>query len=271
MAIIVNQLKREIMKKIQEQNDTLVIPTTLSKENLIEKLNKIKLKGGWRHKIYFSNGFCTSDLNVGKPWSDAPLNKIKMVEKKFPNFAKIDGKALDIGSNVGYNSLYLATKYNMDVTGIDVAESHIEVSRLFKEFTDLENINFEIGNAETFVQTDYFDLVVHFGTLYHLRNVVKALESASHNLKIGGVFLLETQCYGEANSMLSRYVRGFNGDPSNWWALGDGALKEILKYCGFGNIVEVFRWTHPMLDGMYRVILKMDKVSPIEQAYDNLI
>jgi 2-polyprenyl-3-methyl-5-hydroxy-6-metoxy-1,4-benzoquinol methylase len=259
------------MLKIQELDGTLIIPTILSKEELKEELNKIKLQGGWRHKILFSNGLCTSELNVGKPWSDTPLNKIKMVERRFPDFARFGGKALDIGSNIGYNSLYLASKYNMDVTGIDVTKSHLEVSRLLKGYSNLSNLNFETDNAETFVKKEYYDLVVHFGTLYHLRNVVKALESASQNLKIGGVLLLETQCYGEPNSMLSRYVRGFNGDPSNWWALGEGALNEILKYCGFNNMIEIFRWTHPKLDGMYRVILKMDKTHDAELAYDEIV
>jgi len=253
-----------------ERDESLVIPVTMSKEDLRKELSGVRIPGGWRHKIHFSNGLSTTDLEMGKPWSDRPLNKLKMVERQFPDFAKRGGKALDIGSNVGYNSLYLAHQYGMDVTGIDVTESHQAVSRLFADLSGLKNADFRIADAETFLRPAEYDLVVHFGTLYHLRNVVRALETTSKNLKVGGVLLLETQCHGEPGSMLSRYVRGFNNDPSNWWALGGGALTEILKYCGFGNISEVFYWTHPSLDGMYRIIWKMEKLGPIEKAYDDI-
>jgi SAM-dependent methyltransferase len=253
-----------------ERDESLVIPVTMSKEDLRTTLSKVRLLGGWRHNIHFSNGLSTSELETGKPWSDRPLNKIKMVERQFPGFAKHGGTALDIGSNIGYNSLYLAHQYGMSITGIDVTQSHLEVSQLFAQLSGLTNAEFMIGDAETFLRPDHYDLVVHFGTLYHLRNVIRALETTSKNLKIGGVLLLETQCHGEPGSMLSRYVRGFNNDPSNWWALGGGALTEILEYCGFGNISEVFRWTHPSLDGMYRIIWKMDKIQAVEKAYDDI-
>jgi hypothetical protein len=69
--------------------------------------------------------------------------------------------------------------------------------------------------------------------------------------------------------MHARYVRGFNNDPSNWWAVGDGALRSILEFCGFSEPKEVFRWTHPSLDGMYRIIWAMQKLKEIELAYDD--
>ena len=241
------------------------------KEELRKKLGDVRLLGGWRHNIHFSNSLSISELERGKPWPDRPLNKIKLVELKFPYFAKLGGTALDIGSNISHNSLYLAHRYCMNITGIDVALLHIEVSLLFAQLSEVSNAKFMIEDAETFLQPDFYDLVVHFGTLYHLRNVIRVLETTSKKLKVGGILLLETQCHGEPGSMLPRYVRGFNNDPSNWWALGDGALTEILKYCGFGNISEVFRWTHPSLDGMYRIIWKMDKIRLIEKAYNDIV
>lgn len=253
-----------------ERNDSLVIPTSLSKTTLRAQLGKVTPPGGWRHKICFSNGLSTSDLDCGKPWTDHPLNKIKMVERQCLDFAKQGGNALDIGSNIGYNSLYLAHRYGMNITGIDVSETLLKISRQFAEMSVIKNAEFRIEDAETFVRPNHFDLVVHFGTLYHLRNVVRALETTSKNLKIGGVLLLETQCHGEPGSMLSRFVRGFNNDPSNWWALGDGALRHILEFCGFGDIVEVFHWTSPLLDGMYRVIWKLEKITNIGKAYDDI-
>ena len=252
-----------------EKNESLVIPTTSSREELLAHLAKIRPAGGWRHLIHFSNGVKTSDVEKAKPWSDAPLNKIKMVERKFPDFAKRGGRALDIGCNIGYNSLYLADAYDMDVLGIDVTEGQMVVCREFAKLCGKTNARFELKNAETYREPNAFDLIVHFGTLYHLRNPILALESASKNLKIGGVLALETQCHGARGGDIARYVRGFNGDVSNWWALGDGSLKKILQFCGFGEIQEVFHWTSPLLDGMYRIIWVMKKEREIEAAYDD--
>ena len=202
-------------------------------------------EGGWRHKIDFSNGLSTDKFGTGKPWSDRPLNKIKMVEKAVPDFAKEGGRALDVGSNIGYNSLYLASRYSMSVTGIDVTKGHMNVSRTFAELGSVPNVEFKLANAETYVEKDLCDLVVHFGTLCHLRNVIRALETSSSNLRVGGFLALETVCDGPPGSMHARYVRGFNNDPSNWWAVEDGALRSILDFCGFSGLQEVFRWTHP--------------------------
>jgi 2-polyprenyl-3-methyl-5-hydroxy-6-metoxy-1,4-benzoquinol methylase len=254
---------------IEDKDETLLIHTSLSPEELIARLAQVRLKGGWRHKINFSNGFSTDKLETGKPWSDRPLNKIKMVDKAFPDFAKQGGRALDVGSNIGYNSLYLASRYSMSVTGIDVTQGHVNVSKTFAELGGVSSVEFKLANAETYLEKGAFDLVVHFGTLYHLRNVIRALETASANLRAGGFLALETVCDGPPGSMHARYVRGFNNDPSNWWAVGDGALRSILDFCGFSEPQEVFRWTHPSLDGMYRIIWATRKVKNIETAYDD--
>jgi SAM-dependent methyltransferase len=247
-----------------------VIPTNLDKEPLSIKLADMRPFGGWRHLIHFSNGVKTSDVEMAKPWSDRPLNKIKMLEQAVPDFALRSERALDVGCNCGYNSLWLANNYDMEVVGIEASDSHAAVSRLLAQFSGIERATFKPADAESFLELDAFDLVLHFGTLYHLRNPIRALETASRNLKIGGVLALETQCHGEKGERIARFVRGFNGDPSNWWALGDGALRDILTFCGFGEPVEIFHWSSPALDGMYRIIWVMRKLGPVEPAYEDI-
>jgi SAM-dependent methyltransferase len=252
-------------------DDSLVIPVTMEPDALRERLRQMRPYGGWRHLIQFTNGVKTSDIEMAKPWSDTPLIKIRMVERAVPDFAKRGGRALDIGCNIGYNSLYLAHAHGMDVVGIDVTNSHLAVCQEFAKLSGLERAKFLMMSAETYCEPDGFDLVVHFGTLYHLRNPMLALEAASRNLKMGGVLALETQCHGEKGALISRYVHGFNDDPSNWWALGDGALRDMLAFCGFDEPVEVFHWTSPLLDGMYRIIWVMRKRREIEEAYDDML
>jgi SAM-dependent methyltransferase len=251
-----------------ERDETLVIPTNLDSALLRAKLADMRPYGGWRHQILFANGVKTSDVEIVKPWTDRPLNKIKMVQRAMPDFAATGGRALDVGCNCGYNSLWLANTYGMSVVGIEASESHAAVCRLLAQLSGIDQVLFKIADAESYSEPEAFDLVLHFGTLYHLRNPIRALETANRNLKTGGVLALETQCHGVKGEMGARYCRGFNGDPSNWWALGDGALREILTFCGFGKLQEVFHWTHPMLDGMYRIIWVMRKTGPVEQTYE---
>jgi SAM-dependent methyltransferase len=253
-----------------ERDESLVITTNLSPEELRTKLSEVKPYGGWRHLIHFSNGVKTSDLETAKPWSDRPLNKIKFVQRADAEFAKRGGRALDVGCNCGYNSLWLAHAYDMGVVGIEASASHIATSQLLAQWSGMNRTEFKLADAEIYIEAEAFDLVVHFGTLYHLRNPIRALEAASRNLKIGGVLALETTSHGEKGEMTARYFRGFNGDPSNWWAIGDGALREIVTFCGFGEPLEVFKWTHPSLDGMYRLIWVMRKLRPIQETYEEL-
>jgi len=253
-----------------ERDETLVIPTALPPEELRTKLGQATPYGGWRHLIHFSNGVKTSDLETAEPWSDRPLNKIKMVQKADAGFARRSGRALDVGCNCGYNALWLAHAYSMHVVGIEASGSHVATSQILAECSALDRATFKVADAESYVESEAFDLVVHFGTLYHLRNPIRSLETASRNLKLGGVLALETQCHGERGGLIARYVRGFKNDPSNWWGLGDGALREILTFCGFDKPLEVFHWTHPSLDGMYRIIWVMRKLRPIEETYEEL-
>jgi SAM-dependent methyltransferase len=253
-----------------ERDDTLIVPTSLAADEMRARLAELRPYGGWRHLIRFSNGVKTSDVEMAKPWSDRPLHKIKRAERALPDFARRGGRALDVGCNCGYNSLWLANTYGMNVVGIEASVSHKIVCEFLAGQAGIGGVDFKVDDAETYLEPDGFDLVLHFGTLYHLRNPVRALETASRNLRTGGVLALETQCHGGKGERIARYVRNFDGDPSNWWALGDGALRDILAFCGFGEPVEVFHWTSPALDGMYRIIWVLRKVAPIEATYEEI-
>lgn len=249
-----------------ERDGALVIPTDLTREALKEKLAQLTPWGGWRHEFLFSNGLKVSDIEQAKPWSAEPLNKLKIAESQVDLERFRGGRALDVGCNVGYNSIYLSRKYGMRVKGIDVTRNQIDVCRFFAEQTRCEGAEFQIADAERFFEDGVFDLVVHFGTLYHLKNPVLALENTSRNLRVGGLLLLETQCHGDADSRLARYVRGFNDDITNWWALGRGVIDDLLAYAGFGPSRLLFHWTAPILDGMSRVIIAAEKQRPLEDV-----
>lgn len=191
----------------------------------------LKAHEPWRHRIDFSGGVSTVDFRTIPPFSATPCRKIQLAER---HVGPLSGykRALDVGCNAGYNSLYLASRYGMQVLGLDHLPRHVQVSQALAEVAGVQGCTFQQGDAESFRDPAGFDLILHFGTLYHLRNPVRALETALANLKPGGLMLIETQLHGLPWSRTSAFIHGYHGDNSNWWALGEGALKDICAIFG---------------------------------------
>lgn len=185
----------------------------------------------WRHRIDFSGGISTADFRTAQPFSATPCRKIQLAERYVGELSGHQ-RALDVGCNAGYNSLYLASRYGMQVLGLDNLPRHIQVATELAQIAGVGGCRFQQGDAESFRDPEGFDLILHFGTLYHLKNPVRALETALANLRPGGLMLIETQLYGFPWSRKAAFIRGYRGDNSNWWALGEAALKDICGALG---------------------------------------
>lgn len=233
-----------------EHPHALRLETDLEPEELRQRLDAW---APWGHRVEFSNGVSTADCRRRTPFSDAPLAKLAKVKGAIP-LDTLDS-ALDVGCNSGHTAIELAGRYEMTVTGIDVQSRHIEVSGFLAGLAGVD-LDLHEGNAETWVRPGSFDLVTHFGTLYHLPNPVKALDTAAENLRPRGWLALETQIYEDPqDEALCYWMRGHNEDPSNYWALSPSVLRECLTSAGFTKPVECFRVSPgQMADTMSRVV-----------------
>jgi len=178
--------------------------------------------------------------------------------RRLSHFSEMkDGAVLDVGCNSGYNAIYLSQKYGMEVVGIDHSRRHIEVSRFLSDVAGVHSVQFFEEDAESFVRPAEFDVVLHFGTLYHLPNPLLALRSALANLKKGGYLALETQCYDHPeDDRLCYFINMMNNDPTNYWALSTKTLRTCLGLIGFTDVVECLRVTPAGLSQhMSRVLL----------------
>ena len=236
------------------EKQILMLQTSLTPEQLRDRLTQWE---PWSIRVDFSNGVSTKDFKRRSPFDADPLNKFGVVEAAIP-FAELSGgRMLDIGCNAGYNSINAAVKYGTRCTGIDIVPRHIEISRFFSKLAGV-NAEFLIASAETFSRPKEFDVVLHFGTLYHLPNPVLSLRATFDNLRPGGYLALETQVYDHPEDPnICYFLHMQNNDRTNFWALSTSVLTKCLELVGFRDIRELVKGvpTEGLAQHMARIIL----------------
>ena len=121
--------------------------------------------------------------------------------------------------------------------------------------------NYVIGNAETYSIKNNFDVILHFGTLYHLPNPLLSLQTTYSNLKKGCYLALETQVYDHpTDKNICYFMHMQNNDKTNFWALSTYVLKKYMEIVGFFDIQELLRVSPALLEeNMSRIILVAKK------------
>ena len=235
------------------EGEFLTLHTALTPEALKQKLQHWE---PWSHRVDFDNGVSTRDCARRRRFSERPLAKFVVVESAVPFAELAGGRLLDVGCNAGYNSIHAALKYRFSTTGIDIEPRHIEAARFLAHLAGVPS-EFEQANAETFSRPQEFDVVLHFGTLYHLPNPLLSLRQSFENLKSGGYLVLETQVYDHPQDPnICYFMHMQNNDQTNFWALSTRVLKKNLELIGFAVIQEVKKIALPILpEYMTRIIV----------------
>lgn len=209
------------------------IETSMSYDELFPL---IKERAPWRSEVIFSNGINTKDFETCQPFNRHPLLKLEIVKEYLDNINFQPRSVLDIGFNYGYNSIGLYQAYKCEVVGIDVSESHLKIATFLANLASISDLKFNIEDATYFVKQNYFDFILHFGTLYHLPNPLLAIENCYKNLKSGGILALETTAFYGENQYSCKFINGFKGDTTNFWALSKKTIEYCLNFYGFTNI-----------------------------------
>jgi 2-polyprenyl-3-methyl-5-hydroxy-6-metoxy-1,4-benzoquinol methylase len=201
----------------------------------------------WRMEIDFGGALNSKNYPKFEPFNGFPLRKLNTILAAIATRGGLPTapRALDIGFNNGYNALYLAQTLGAQVTGIDVAPKHLAVATDLAQMTGLQ-AEFLLQSAEEFLRPASYDLVLHLGTLYHLPNPVLSMERAIRSLQPGGWLALETIRY-LADPLAARWIHGFNGDKSNYWALGETILTELFTLHGMAPPELLFSAKVPVL------------------------
>ena len=235
------------------ESEILKLPTQLSPEVLTERLREYE---PWGHRIDFSNGVSTADLRRRTPFNENLLVKFHAAAQHVPFERMRGGSILDIGCNSGHNSIHAAVTYGLRPVGIDTVKRHIQSASFLAELAGAD-AEFLIANAETFTRPEAFDVVLHFGTLYHLPNPLLSLQSTFANLKKGGYIALETQTLEHPDDPnLCYFMHMQNNDHTNFWAISEHVLRRYLDFLGFEPASTALKVQPAMLPPhQHRVIL----------------
>ncbi|MFW6093608.1 MAG: class I SAM-dependent methyltransferase [Pseudomonadota bacterium] len=187
----------------------------------------------WRMLLQFDSGPRSDQYETFQPFNAYPLRKLMtaLEHVSLPDAPSV----LDVGFNLGYNSLHLAQNIDARPVGIDVRKSHLAVATALADKMGVE-ATFLMESAEEFVRPDAFDLALHLGTLYHLPNPLRSLELTCKSLRKGGWIVLETIKCSHSDPAYCKWIWGFNGDKTNFWALGEQCISDMLTRCGLSRI-----------------------------------
>ena len=101
-----------------------------------------------------------------------------------------DKRVLDIACGSGYGAAMLVESGAKEVVGGDIDD---EVIRAAKDRYKNSNLNFEKVNAEElFFNDEYFDVVVSFETIEHIKDYKKYLSEIKRVLRPGGLLIIST-------------------------------------------------------------------------------
>lgn len=147
----------------------------------------------------------------------------------------VKGKdVLDIACGTGYGSKFLKDAGAAKVIGVDISIDAIDfaiakykMSGLEFKFGNMLNINFP---------ESYFDVIVSFETIEHIKNPERAIAELHRVLKPKGILIVSTP-----NRKLTSPGKSFNDAPNNPFHVKEYYTKEFISILsGHFKILEVY-------------------------------
>lgn len=185
--------------------------------------------GPWFHNIPFPHDIFT---NPNRP--NNPKSIWQSVSKFLPK-SLIGVTVLDVGCNGGYMEIQLE-RLGCVVDAIDINPLYIQQTELVKKVFDLNCKVFQADICKNNLIGQY-DIVLLSGVIYHVDNMIGALQNALHLSK--GTVIIETDFNLSKESIIDfmnydvPYLYRFRPSLS--------ALSKMIEYCG-GKITNTDIW-----------------------------
>ena len=106
-------------------------------------------------------------------------------------------KVLDLGCETGLNifmlNSYFGRNYDIEFTGIDLSANFINMACMWKNYRNITNVQFKVGDIENDnLSEECFHIVISIETLEHLRNPKKVVRMINQLLAKGGIAIIST-------------------------------------------------------------------------------
>jgi 2-polyprenyl-3-methyl-5-hydroxy-6-metoxy-1,4-benzoquinol methylase len=101
-----------------------------------------------------------------------------------------DKIVLDVAGGCGYGTFLLANEGDpKEVHSVDLSESSVRYANYRYPHPKINRIT---SNAESYTNKDYFDVIISYETIEHLKGFNAFLEKVHNSLKPGGLFIVST-------------------------------------------------------------------------------
>jgi 2-polyprenyl-3-methyl-5-hydroxy-6-metoxy-1,4-benzoquinol methylase len=153
----------------------------------------------------------------------------------------LQGKSvLDVGCNCGFWSLQARRLGAEAVLGIEGSQRNVDQANLILELTGIDRIRYEQGNAYDLSRERYgeYDVVFHFGLLYHLEHPVLALQRLYETT--GHLAVIDTTVIQDTKPLCSvKTDRPHEQNYSNRLAMipSRTAVAAMLRHVGFRAVM----------------------------------
>lgn len=153
---------------------------------------------------YIKNLGLTYTLHaLNKPYSDDKCGLYLMdIGSIIQLLPPIPAKILDMGCGTGWTSVFYA-KRGYNVTGQDISQDMIDLAKINKVKSNLDNLEFMVSDYELMNIKNEFDCVVFYDSLHHAENENRALEVAYNALKSNGILITLEPGEGHSKSQPS--------------------------------------------------------------------
>ncbi|MET0064616.1 MAG: class I SAM-dependent methyltransferase [Candidatus Thiodiazotropha endolucinida] len=147
---------------------------------------------------------------IARKYAASPIADVAAYQKKIEklkSYLSSEDYVLDIGCGTGTQCDDLANNVK-HVTGIDISNKLLAIAEIRKVEREIENVEF--------VQTTVFDerfysgsfnVVMAFYVLHFYEDIDEVIRRIYDLLKPSGLFILETACLGEKNTITGKLIR----------------------------------------------------------------
>ncbi|WP_270375924.1 class I SAM-dependent methyltransferase [Marinicauda sp. Alg238-R41] len=135
-----------------------------------------------------------------RKYAASPVADEESYEKKLAitrDYLTPDSRVLELGCGTGTTALKHAP-FVQHILATDISEQMIEIARQRAAVTEIENVDFEVADIDSFqAPMESFDVVMAHSLLHLLKDRRVALSTIHRLLKPGGHLVMSTACLAE--------------------------------------------------------------------------